>query len=187
MNKLLLASASPRRRELFSYLGFPFDCLSPDILEQKHSDESPSDYVQRLAKEKALAGLSLSSEHTLSIGSDTIIVCDEHIFEKPTVYEDALRMLSTLSGRFHEVFTAICVTDGKQIEQELVISKVWFRSLTENDIEQYWHSGEPKDKAGAYAIQGYGGRFVQRIEGSYHAIVGLPLVETEALINRFRG
>ncbi|NOI59314.1 Maf family protein [Vibrio coralliilyticus] len=184
MKKLVLASGSPRRKELLSQLGHSFTVIRTDVEESQSSDENPKQYVARLSKDKALAGLALASEAVV-IGSDTIVVCDNTVLEKPDDLEHAKQMLMSLSDRCHQVMTAVTVVNKEQQETVVVTTDVWFKPLSEKEIEQYWHTGEPCDKAGSYGIQGIGGRFVTRIEGSYHAVVGLPLFETDQLLHKF--
>ena len=184
MKKLVLASGSPRRKELLSQLGHSFTVIRTDVEESQSSDENPKQYVARLSKDKALAGLALASEAVV-IGSDTIVVCDNTVLEKPDDLEHAKQMLMSLSDRCHQVITGVTVANKEQQETVVVTTDVWFKPLSENEIEQYWHTGEPCDKAGSYGIQGIGGRFVTRIEGSYHAVVGLPLFETDQLLHKF--
>lgn len=185
---LVLASASPRRRELLAQLGmgneqFKFDVLAADIDETHLEGETARVFVKRLAIEKAQAGLALYGKtDAVVLGSDTIVVLDEHILGKPQDEADAKSMLEQLSGRAHSVMTAVAMTDGTQTLSTVVETKVQFCELTEQDILAYIATGEPMDKAGAYGIQGLGGCFVQGIEGSYSAVVGLPLVETKALL-----
>ncbi|MCG9702827.1 Maf family protein [Vibrio natriegens] len=182
---LVLASGSPRRKELLAQLGYDFDIVLPDVEEAKQAHEQAQDYVLRLSLEKAQAGLALAKPDSVVLGSDTVVVCDAHVLEKPTNFEDAKRMLTRLSGRRHQVMTAVSVVSSQKQHSVVVITDVWFKPLTHEEIEQYWQSGEPCDKAGSYGIQGLGGRFVTRIEGSYHAVVGLPLFETDQLIQEF--
>ena len=182
---LVLASGSPRRKELLTQLGYRFDIVLPHIEEAKQDHERAQDYVLRLSLEKAQAGLALAKPDSVVLGSDTVVVCDDQVLEKPTNFEDAKRMLTRLSGRRHQVMTAVSVVSSQQQHSVVVITDVWFKPLTHEEIEQYWQSGEPCDKAGSYGIQGLGGRFVTRIEGSYHAVVGLPLFETDQLIQEF--
>lgn len=182
---LVLASGSPRRKELLEQLGYDFDIVLPDIEEIKQANEQARDYVQRLALEKAQAGLALAKPDSVVLGSDTVVVCDDQVLEKPNSFEDAKHMLTRLSGRHHQVMTAVSVVSALRQQSVVVITDVWFKPLTQKEIEQYWQSGEPCDKAGGYGIQGLGGRFVTRIEGSYHAVVGLPLFETDQLIQEF--
>ncbi|GEM75955.1 Maf family protein [Vibrio sagamiensis] len=182
---LVLASGSPRRKELLTQLGYRFDIVLSDIKEEQQDNETAYDYVLRLSLEKAQAGLAMSSFDAVVLGSDTVVVCDGFILEKPNDFEHSKRMLNQLSGRHHQVMTAVSVVSAEQQYSQVVVTDVWFKSLTDEEIEQYWQSGEPCDKAGSYGIQGLGGRFVTRIEGSYYAVVGLPLFETDQLIQEF--
>lgn len=136
-----------------------------------------------------MAGVSLIShtEHAKRpvLGADTIVVVDEKVLEKPQDYRDFQQMLRALSGRQHQVMTSVTVAMGEQYKTQTVVTDVWFKALTEQEIDDYWHTGEPCDKAGGYGIQGIGGRFVSRIEGSFHAVMGLPLLETDELLKEF--
>ena len=181
---LYLASASPRRRELLSQLEVPFELILPEVEEQRQPSETAVDYVQRLARDKAIAGAAMAREPLPVLAGDTIVVLDGDVLEKPTDKADGLAMLRRLSGRSHQVMTAMALAWQDNLEVVLVTTEVSFRPLSDIDIERYWASGEPTDKAGGYGIQGLGGRFVARINGSYSAVVGLPLVETEALLRR---
>ncbi|AYY79377.1 MULTISPECIES: Maf family protein [Proteus] len=185
MTTLYLASSSPRRRELLALLDVEFSIITPAIDEIWQQGETPEDYVLRLAKEKSQEGVRQAPYDYPVLGSDTIVVYDGHILEKPRDKAHAAQILRSLSGATHQVMTAIAVSDSTHTLSQLVVTHVTFRKMTEGEISAYIESGEPMDKAGAYGIQGKGGRFVQRIEGSYHAVVGLPLVETEALIAQF--
>ena len=181
---LIWASGSPRRKELLSQLGYTFSVVKTDVEECRQSGESAFDYVSRLSKDKAMAAVVLEP-NSVVIGSDTIVVCDQQVLEKPDDLAHAKQMLMALSGRAHQVMTAVTVAT-KEIQETVVVSTdVWFKTLSEQEIEQYWHTGEPCDKAGSYGIQGLGGRFVTRIEGSYYAVVGLPLYETDQLLHKF--
>lgn len=182
---LFLASGSPRRRELLEQLGYPFSIVKPDVEERRHANETPLQYVLRLSQDKALAGQALADNDAVVLGSDTVVVLDDQVLEKPTDYQDALRMLTALSAKKHQVMTAVTVVKGNKQSSKTIITDVWFKPLSEEEISQYWHTGEPCDKAGSYGIQGIGGRFVSRIEGSYHAVVGLPLFETDQLLQEF--
>ncbi|MFC3139971.1 Maf family protein [Shewanella submarina] len=189
---LVLASTSPRRRELLAQALFStdndgFELVAPDIDESHRSGEAPADFVVRLACEKASAGLALSAgvDAPVVLGSDTIVVCDGTILGKPVDEQDAAVMLRSLSGREHTVMTAVAVTNGERTESELVCTRVRFCELSDMDILAYIESEEPMDKAGAYGIQAIGGSFVEAIEGSYSAVVGLPMVETRNLLKRF--
>ncbi|MDO6706395.1 nucleoside triphosphate pyrophosphatase [Photobacterium sp. 1_MG-2023] len=185
MTQVYLASGSPRRKELLTQLGYAFDILTLDVAEQHQPDETPADYVQRLSLDKAMAGVRVTNGTIPVVGSDTIVVVDGQILEKPRDFAHSREMLMLLSGRSHQVMTAVTVATEARQATTLVVTDVWFRALTEQDIQDYWQSGEPQDKAGSYAIQGIGGKFIVRIEGSYHAVVGLPLLETDALIREF--
>ncbi len=189
--KIVLASASPRRKELLSQLGYTFDILVPDIDEFHQENETAQQYVARLSQDKALAVQNLlrlsrgSADDIVIIGSDTIVVAQEKILEKPRDYSDAKRMLNLLSDSCHQVMTAVTVVQNETLKTDVSITDVWFKPLSSEEIEQYWNSGEPCDKAGSYAIQGLGGKFVTRIEGSYYTVVGLPLFETDQLLHEF--
>ncbi|WP_341936398.1 Maf family protein [Marinimicrobium sp. C2-29] len=189
MPDLYLASQSPRRRELLTQMGVDFDTLSVDVVEQRQPGETPADYVERLARDKALAGRDALDEGGAAaipvLGADTIGVCSGEVLEKPRDQAHAAEMHRMMSGRRHEVLTAVALCLGTRVETCLVRTSVQFRELSENEISAYWHTGEPLDKAGGYGIQGLGGAFVERIEGSYSAVVGLPLAQTADLLNRF--
>lgn len=185
MTTLYLASSSPRRRELLALLDVEFSIITPAIDEIWQQGEKPEEYVLRLAKEKSQEGVRQAPHDYPVLGSDTIVVYDGHILEKPRDKTHAAQILRSLSGATHQVMTAIAISNRTHTLSQLIVTHVTFRVMTESEISAYIESGEPMDKAGAYGIQGKGGRFVQRIEGSYHAVVGLPLVETEALIAQF--
>ncbi len=191
--QLVLASGSPRRKELLAQLGFlnthlatpfEFEILAADIDESHQVGESAEEFVQRLAQEKAQAGLALfgTDKPAVVLGSDTIVVLGETILGKPTDEANAAEILASLSGKAHQVMTAVALTDGIKTVSRLVKTRVQFSTLSETDILAYIATGEPMDKAGAYGIQGLGGSFVEAIDGSYSAVVGLPLVETRALL-----
>lgn len=183
--RLILASGSPRRKALLAQIGWVFDIVSPDVEETRAPDETPAEYVIRLSQDKAGAGLILAGKHAVVIGSDTIVVQGDRVLEKPVDFQDAKQMLQQLSGQRHQVMTAVTVKSTDKQESVVVTTDVWFKPLTDQEIEQYWSTGEPCDKAGSYGIQGLGGRFVTRIEGSYYAVVGLPLFETDQLLRKF--
>lgn len=187
MPALYLASASPRRRELLVQIGVDFHTLPVDIDETPRAAESTADYVQRLAREKALAALARlePGEPVCALGADTTVVADGRIMGKPADRNDGLAMLSLLSGRTHQVLTAVALAEAGRCVVRLVESSVTFRPITPAQAEHYWASGEPRDKAGGYAIQGLGAVFVRRLEGSYSAVVGLPLCETAELLSAF--
>lgn len=185
MTTLYLASGSPRRQELLTLLGVRFERLVPGIEEQRETQESAQHYVARLAREKAQAGVALAALDLPVLGADTIVVLNGEVLEKPRDAEHAAHMLRQLSGHTHQVMTAVALADRQQTIDCLVMTDVTFRVLSDEDIQGYVATGEPMDKAGAYGIQGLGGCFVRKINGSYHAVVGLPLVETYELLSNF--
>ena len=171
---LVLASASPRRRELLHHAGIP--CVvrpAPGVDETPLPREKPEDYVQRLAEAKALAVEAAADE--IVLGADTTVVVDGRILAKPEDDADAARMLEALSGRRHEVMTGICLRWGGRLVRDWSVTQVWFATLSPEDIAEYVRTGEPRDKAGAYAIQGIASRFVDRIDGEHSNVVGLPV------------
>jgi septum formation protein len=182
---LLLASASPRRSDLLKQMGVSFTVLAVDIDESRQGDESPVDYVSRLAMEKAQAGFARQDGQLPSLGADTIVVFDGQIFGKPRDQQHAETMLMALSGKVHSVFTAVAIDNGSGTALAVSETRVEFRTISQSECLIYWQSGEPQGKAGAYAIQGRGGVFVEKLEGSYSGVVGLPLAETEQLLNKF--
>ncbi|MBK5510292.1 MULTISPECIES: Maf family protein [unclassified Pseudomonas] len=184
---LYLASGSPRRRELLTQIGVPFSVISADIDETPLNDETPSAYVERLARGKAEAGRGtvVSDASFCVLGADTAVVLDGKILGKPVDEADACAMLKILSGHEHEVLTAIAVLDDERCESLVVRSLVRFRPISAQEAAAYWASGEPRDKAGGYGIQGLGAVFVAGLDGSYSAVVGLPLCETAELLGRF--
>ncbi len=186
MPRLYLASGSPRRRELLTQIGVPFTGLSAQIDETPSPDEPPRAYVERLARGKAEAGLALLSDgQACVLGADTAVVLDGRILGKPVDEADALAMLMALSGREHEVLTAVAVANRQVCQALTVSSRVRFRPIQVHEAKAYWASGEPQDKAGSYAIQGLAAIFVEGLQGSYSAVVGLPLCETAELLGRF--
>ena len=190
MPHLFLASGSPRRRELLTQIGVPFAALSADIDETPLGEETPHAYVERLARGKADAGLlQMANDPAYStacvLGADTAVVLDGRILGKPVDEADALAMLAALSGREHEVLTAVAVVDEQHCETRVVSSRVSFRPISVEEARAYWASGEPRDKAGSYGIQGLGAVFVENLSGSYSAVVGLPLCETAEILQRF--
>ena len=187
MSMLYLASGSPRRRELLGQIGVPFTTLHTVIDETPLANEAAAAYVQRLACAKAQAGLaSLAVPGTaVVLGADTSVVLDGRILGKPESRAEALSMLAALSGQTHEVLTAVALANSQRCEVRVVSSQVSFRPLSAAEIEAYWASGEPQDKAGSYAIQGLGAVFVADLHGSFSAVVGLPLCETAALLADF--
>lgn len=187
MSPLYLASGSPRRRELLTQIGVPYTALSAEIDETPFADEQPLAYVERLARGKAQAGLaSLSAvSEACVLGADTAVVLDGRILGKPLDEADARAMLTALSGREHQVLTAVAVANRQGSEALVVSSYVRFRPIRAEEIQAYWASGEPRDKAGSYAIQGLAAIFVEALQGSYSGVVGLPLCETAELLSRF--
>lgn len=184
--ELILASASPRRRDLLDQLGVHYRCEPADIDESVVSGENPTDYVERMAKTKAqVVARSCSRANTLVLAADTSVVIDDDILGKPRDHFDGLAMLARLSGRTHTVMTAICIWSVDEIHVERVNTQVTFAALDRSTCEAYLATDEPWDKAGGYGIQGLGGALVSRIEGSYSNVVGLPLCETRALLGRF--
>ena len=186
---LVLASTSPRRKELLQQIGVKFTQLSIDINEDVAEAESAEHYVLRLAKEKAAAGFELLSaaEKAMRIvlAADTTVVCEGNILAKPESLEHSKEILRQLSGREHLVMSAIGMHSQSKAQQKIVTTKVKFRNISDAEIEAYWQSGEPQDKAGSYGIQGLGAVFVESITGSYSNVVGLPLCETAQLLNQF--
>ncbi|MCG8710348.1 septum formation inhibitor Maf [Brenneria sp. 4F2] len=185
MTQLYLASSSPRRRELLTLLDIPFLLLNAAVEERRLPNEAAETYVRRLAHEKAAAGVAVAPADLPVLGADTIVVLNGQVLEKPRNEAHAEQMLTQLSGQQHQVMTAVALADKHDILSSLVVTDVVFRTLSRQDIARYIASGEPMDKAGAYGIQGKGGCFVKSIKGSYHAVVGLPLVETEELFSNF--
>lgn len=187
MATLHLASGSPRRRELLAQIGVPFVTLIASIDETALPDEPARRYVERLAREKALAGLATLErpEGAVVLGADTAVVLDGRILGKPNDRADALSTLAALSGREHEVMTAVALATGERVESRVVVSRVRMRPLRPGEAEAYWATGEPRDKAGSYGIQGLAAVFVSQLEGSYSAVVGLPLCETAQLLEVF--
>ena len=185
MTSLYLASGSPRRQELLTQLGVSFERIVTGIEEQRAAGESAQQYVSRLAREKAQAGVAQTPRDLPVLGADTIVILNGEVLEKPRDADHAARMLRKMSGHTHQVMTAVALADSQHVLDCLVVTDVTFRVLTEEDIAVYIASGEPMDKAGAYGIQGLGGCFVRKIAGSYHAVVGLPLVETYELLSNF--
>lgn len=180
-----LASKSPRRQELLRQLGLRFVVRAADIVEQPQPGETPEQYARRIALEKAQAVQAEISDGLPILAADTDVVIDGRILGKPADREDALSMLATLSGRTHEVYSAVAVVQGAQVESALSVTQVSFAVISDDLAARYWASGEPADKAGAYAIQGLGAQFVKQIHGSYSGVVGLPLYETLTLLQKF--
>ncbi len=181
--QLILASASPRRAALLNQLGLVFAVRAFDIDETRRQGEPVEDTVRRLAWTKADTAARDASIPAL--GADTVVSIDGVVLGKPADRSEGLEMLGMLSGRSHDVLTAVAIVLGARSELALSRSRVAFRTISHAEARAYWDSGEPRDKAGGYGIQGIGGIFAERIEGSYSGIVGLPLAETEALLQAF--
>jgi septum formation protein len=185
---LILASASPRRRELLTQAALTFTVESADLNEDLLPDESAAAYVQRLAVEKAQAiwnrhqSYDIPEDPLIVLGADTAVVSEGNILGKPANAADARRMLQLLSGRTHAVLTGLAAITRKGVTSEVEITQVTFNVLKDAEIADYIASGEPLDKAGAYAIQGYAARWIPRIEGCYFNVVGLPIARTIALL-----
>lgn len=178
---ICLASLSPRRRELLAQIGVPCTITGADIDESVRPEESPRDYVTRLAQQKALT-VRRGGQTLPVLAADTTVVLDGRIYGKPRDREDALAMLGRLSGRTHDVLTAVALADSQGVVGLLSASTVKFRRLAPAECTAYWDTGEPRDKAGGYAIQGRGAVFVEALSGSYSAVMGLPLFETAELL-----
>jgi septum formation protein len=178
-----LASGSPRRRDLLRSIGLEVLQRAVDVDETPGAQEAPRDYVLRLALEKADAGSRLGEVHGLPvIAGDTAVVLDGDIFGKPVDEDDAVGMLLRLAGRTHQVMSAVALHTAGKTRGRVVVTDVRFRDIGEAEARAYWRTGEPRDKAGAYAVQGRGALFVSHLAGSYSAVVGLPLFETAALL-----
>ena len=196
--RLYLASCSSRRRDLLAGLDYHFTVLDPGINETKRVDESPSSYVERMAREKAIAGFRLAAHdlklatnkyvHPVVVGADTTIVMDGQVLGKPKDETDVQAHLELLSGRVHDVLSAVAVASKRdlshRVEVRLCTSQVSFRTLAVDERKAYQATGEPMGKAGSYAIQGLAAAFVTRLEGSWSAVVGLPIPETVELLKR---
>lgn len=190
MQPIILASASPRRQELLSQIGVDFTVRAQDIDESIRAGESAHDYVVRMAVEKANSALvELDSNPdqagSIVLAADTSVVCDGEVLGKPADEADALSMLLRLSGREHRVLSAVSVASHDQQRTILSQSRVRFRDIDRDEATQYYRSGEPEGKAGAYAIQGFGAVFVEQLLGSYSGVMGLPLYETAQLLADF--
>lgn len=179
-----LASASPRRRDLLAQLGVRWELVAVEVDERVNPGEAPGDYATRVARLKAVAAGARITEGIV-IAADTTVVLDGEIFGKPADIADCRRMLAALSGRTHEVYTAVVVAGGGRTAAALSRSEVTFRTLASAEMDAYWASGEPRDKAGGYAIQGRGAALVSHLRGSYSGVMGLPLFETAQLLKRF--
>lgn len=181
---IILASASPRRAELLTQIGVVFEQRPADVDERRMPGEKPETYVQRLASAKAEAALAKCNDCVV-IGSDTVVVVNDAVLGKPLNQEDHKRMFAQLSGRTHDVLTAVTVMNSSMSRQALSRSSVTFAEVSASDTARYWRTGEPADKAGGYAIQGYAAMFIDRLAGSYSSVMGLPVRETAQLLAEF--
>jgi septum formation protein len=179
--RVVLASASPRRRQLLNLIGIAHEVRPSNIDETMRPREAPRRHAERLAREKATA-IAARDPDLITIGADTVVVINRKVLGKPRDEAEAIHMLSQLSGRVHTVITAVAVARGRKLRSSIEEVSVKFRRLREDEIEAYVATGEPMDKAGAYGIQGYGATIVERIEGDYFAVMGLPLVRLTALL-----
>ncbi|WP_130802346.1 Maf-like protein [Acinetobacter ihumii] len=185
MAHLILASSSPRRKALLEQLGLDFEVIRPDIDESPLQHESVSNYVERLTREKAQAILHQYPQ-AIVLAADTSLGLDDKIIGKPESKAHAFEIWAALSGRWHDVFSGICVATASDFFSEVVQTRVEFQTLSDAEMQSYWSTGEPLGKAGAYAIQGIAAQYIPRIEGSYSNVVGLPLFETVQLLKRVK-
>lgn len=179
--RIILASASPRRRELLAQIGVSCVAQSVDLDETPSANESPLTYVQRIAAEKSAACLIRTGGNLPILAADTAVVIDGRILGKPKNQADGQAMLTLLSGKTHQVYSAVSLR-GREHWQAVSITEVTFRALSRHEMLAYWRTGEPLDKAGGYAIQGVGGIFIEAIKGSFSGVVGLPVFETAELL-----
>jgi septum formation protein len=184
VNPIVLASGSPRRKQLLEMLRIPFRVIPPDVDEHVLPGEQPEAYVTRLSRAKAQAVVSRVPGEIV-LAADTTVVLGGRIFEKPTSPANAVEMLEQLQGRTHEVLTAVAVADNGRLEQALDVSRVTFRPNSRETLEEYVATGEPLDKAGAYAIQGLGAPLIERVEGDFFGVMGLPLRLALDLLAKF--
>lgn len=181
---LVLASASPRRRQLLEMLGIEHRVVPPDVDETRRPGEAPADYVVRLAREKARA-VSGRDPKPLVLAADTTVILGDELFAKPATVGEAVEMLGRLAGRTHQVYTGVALAQGERVETALDVSDVTFRRLSSDQIANYVATGEPMDKAGAYAIQGQGAALIDGIRGDFFGVMGLPLRLVLDLLERF--
>ncbi|KKI92303.1 septum formation protein Maf [Bacillus sp. SA1-12] len=176
-SNLILASASPRRKELLELLQIPFEIIVSEVEEVLDESLHPADMVQSLAMQKA-ASVAKNNQHAFVIGSDTLVVYGERMLGKPSSKNEAIELLQLLSGKTHEVYTGVAIIYGEHIQSFYEKTSVTFFQLSQKEIEEYVSTGEPMDKAGAYGIQGFGALLVEKIHGDYYAVVGLPIART---------
>lgn len=184
---LLLASTSPRRRELLQQLALSFSVCSPDIDESLQSGEAIADYARRMAQEKAYAAwqANMPQKRTVLLAADTCGELQGKLLGKPRDFDHAKALLTALSGNTHRIHSAFALFDGQRLHVQNVTSLVTFRAISAQEIHDYWQTGEPQDKAGAYAIQGQGAQFVAHLSGSYSAVMGLPLFELSQALKTY--
>ena len=186
MSELILASASPRRAEILQQIGVDFQIAPADIDETPKPQESPVDYVQRMAQEKTQHVInSIAGSSAVVLGADTSVVLNCKIYGKPKNQQEAMAMLAALSGKTHQVLTAVAMGNKQRCLLKLSATDVKFRELDLKECLDYWNTGEPLDKAGSYAIQGLGAVFVEKISGSFSGVVGLPIEQTAQLLQTF--
>lgn len=184
MTKVILASTSPRRKELMSLLDIPFSIQAKEVDESFDQHLTPAEVVQYLAEKKAKIILEVNSDSVV-IGSDTLVVFENEIIGKPTCTENAIEILQKLSGKTHQVYTGVAILKEKRTDVFYEVTDVTFFEITQEEIEWYVNTGEPKDKAGAYGIQGYGSTLVEKINGDYFTIVGLPVSKLKRKLKDF--
>lgn len=182
MAEIILASASPRRAILLDQIGISYEIQAVNIDENNHFKEKPENLVKRLAEEKSQA---VKNSLIPVLGSDTLGAIEGELLIKPRDFQHAKSMLQKMSGQWHEILTSVSITHLNTTRTILNANRVLFRKITDDEIQAYWNTGEPKDKAGAYAIQGLAACFIEKIEGSYSGIMGLPLFETSQLLGQF--
>lgn len=183
MTRLILASSSPRRKEILNNAGIPYIAISPDADEAFIGGYSPEDYVQELARKKALSVIKEADDNDIVLGVDTIVYIDGKILGKPCSREDARKMMQLLSGKFHYVISGVCILKSDGFEEVFFNkTKVEFLNLSDEEIEQYIQTDEPYDKAGGYAIQGLASKFIKAINGCYYNVMGLPLSAVYSVI-----
>jgi septum formation protein len=186
MSELILASASPRRAEILQQIGVDFQIEPADIDETPRLQESPVDYVKRMAQQKAQHVIdSIAGSSSVVLGADTSVVLGCKIYGKPKNQQEAMAMLAALSGKTHQVLTAVALGNKQRCVLKLSATDVKFRELDPKECLDYWNTGEPLDKAGSYAIQGLGAVFVEKISGSFSGVVGLPIEQTAQLLRTF--
>jgi len=183
-SRIVLASASPRRKQLLEMLGVPFRVVAPQVDETRRDGEAPDVYVVRLARAKA-AAVAAREPGDVVLGADTAVVVGDEVLGKPSSAADAIAMLTKLRGRTHQVFTGVALTAGDRTEHALDVTDVTFRALTDELVAAYVRTGEPMDKAGAYAVQGQGAALIEGIRGDFFGVMGLPLRLVLDLLERF--